>query len=462
MGRMRLKRVRVNDRQARLSFGSLIFSFALLLGLSAHSQLAFSPASFAKSRSGQFIVSGKGVESKISDRTSRTNFTVAQLTPPLVAVSCERIKTTIWRELEEKDPWTGKIYISLRPPVGADDVVTISSERFRDGWMYHVDMPNQVDRLRYTRAIVQVVFQERANRGAGTRSADLPDWLTEGFARWLMASEEKEIILENELTLSTPDARITAPRIAHKAERMPDPLKAAHELLRANRPMTFEELSWPGQNGLAGQQGEIYGASAQLFVYRLLSLHDGPECFRAMFEDLPRHLNWQFAFLNAFHSSFKRPLEVEKWWALQTVSFTGRELSQVWPDAEAWQKLDETLRTPIEVRRGTNAAPNRGSVTLQKIIRDWDRPRQVEALRDRDRDLVALRLRVGPEFALLIDDYRRALLAYLHEPDKAILPSLFGIPGTERSSEKAIKKLDALDARRAGMKPPPLPMVSGK
>jgi hypothetical protein len=441
---------------------AVLFAQALVVAcFAARAQMAFSPSSFARSVSDQFIVTGRGVETSLAkDNVTKTNRSEVRLSPALVAVSCERIKQTLWRELGETDPWRGKIFIALRPPNGPDDGVTILSERFRDGWHYRVDMPNQVDRLRYTRAIVQAVIQERANRGAGDRSADVPAWLTEGFARWLLATEEKEIILETEVTLSSLEARSTGAKITRKAERLPDPLKAAHELLRSNRPLTFDELSWPADNGLAGEAGEIYGASAMLFVRELVRLPDGPACFRAMFDDLPRHYNWQFAFLTAFKSSFKRPLEVEKWWTLKTVSFTGRELSQVWSSEEAWQKLDEALKTPIEVRATTNAAPSYGVATLQTIIREWQRARQAEALQDRDRDLAALRLRVGPDLATLIDEYRRALEIYLREPDKAILSSVFGIPGTERSSEKAIKKLDALDARRALLKPEAQPIAS--
>ena len=48
----------------------------------------------------------------------------------------------------------------------------------------------------------------------------------------------------------------------------------------------------------------------------LLRLPDGRACLQRMLAQLPQHYNWQFAFLEAFHARFERPLDVEKWWAL--------------------------------------------------------------------------------------------------------------------------------------------------
>ena len=98
--------------------------------------------------------------------------------------------------------------------------------------------------------------------------------------------------------------------------------------------MTFEELSWPTAANSTGAAGEFYGDSAQLFVDELLSLPDGRACLRAMVAELPRY-NWQFAFLHAFGAYFQRPLDVEKWWALQVVQFTGHDLGQTWPEEKA-------------------------------------------------------------------------------------------------------------------------------
>src|SRR5205807_476009 len=82
----------------------------------------------------------------------------------------------------------------------------------------------------------------------------------------------------------------------------------------------------------------------------------------------------QFAFLRAFQAHFQRPLDVEKWWTLQVLHFTGRDLTQTWPADESWKKFDEIIRSTVQIRVGTNELPLRAEISLQAIIREWDRP----------------------------------------------------------------------------------------
>ena len=110
-------------------------------------------------------------------------------------------------------------------------------------------------------------------------------------------------------------------------------LTEAHECLTATPPLTLEALSWPTQQQQHGEPDEAYRASSQLLVNELLKLNDGPACMRAMIENLHRHLNWQAAFLSRLHSHFASEREIEKWWALITVNFAGRDLNQTWPRA---------------------------------------------------------------------------------------------------------------------------------
>src|SRR5437660_7995418 len=158
-----------------------------------------------------------------------------------------------------------------------------------------------------------------------------------------------------------------------------------------------------------------------------------------MLAELPRHYNWQFAFLRAFHAHFERPLEVEKWWTLHRQSFAGRDLTQTWPAEESWRKLDEVLHFPVEIRTQAEALPLRDQVTFQTVIRQCDRVRQDQALRTKLRDLELLRYRLAPEFIPLVDDYRKSLNTYLQNRDKASLLALLRLgTGMDRSAADAI------------------------
>src|SRR5262249_34667183 len=131
----------------------------------------------------------------------------------------------------------------------------------------------------------------------------------------------------------------------------------------------FEQLSWPTEEQLSDA---LYQGSAQLFVSELLRLPDGKACLQEMLAQLPAYYNWQFAFLRGLHDYFQKALDVEKWWALAAVHFTGRELAQTWPQEESWSKLDALLHEGIQIRSATNDAPLYSRVSLQTIIRDWE------------------------------------------------------------------------------------------
>jgi hypothetical protein len=224
---------------------------------------------------------------------------------------------------------------------------------------------------------------------------------------------------------------------------------------------------------------EVYRRSAQLFVTELLKRDgragraatgysgesddrparpatgfsgdtDGKACMRAMLDKLPQYYNWQFAFLDAF--SFRRPLEVEKWWSLHLIHFTQREVAQYWPVDESWQKLDEALRPAVQIRAGTNEMPLRSDVPLQTIVRELDTPRQNQALKTELNELEALRYRLAPPFVGIADNYHQTIQTYLGEQNKGgFLRGKKNI--RKRALEAVLRELDALDAKRATLRP---------
>ncbi len=222
--------------------------------------------------------------------------------------------------------------------------------------------------------------------------------------------------------------------------------------------MTFEALSWPTEQDLADDAGDLYRGSAQLFVGELLRLPDGRACLQAMLARLPQHHNWQFAFLEAFHTHFQRPLDVEKWWALSLAQASGRDAAQAWPLAESWQKLDQAIHAAVQVRTRTNELPLRAEVSLQTIIREWD---PVAA----DPGAQATRCASWGCSARASPRSTPGWCRTTARRSKRICSNAIAAPPTSpyqasgpgRAAEAAIQQLDALDARRMALRPGPTP-----
>jgi hypothetical protein len=408
----------------------------------------------ARSHSGQFSVcAGQSITPSPRFSNLETNQNLARLEVTLLPTSCERIKQILWRELGATAPWKGRIFLVLLPAITADDPVTISSERFLDRWQYRVELPELVDRVRYVRAIVQVLLLEMANRNAGARSAEIPAWLLEGLSQELLVSSTRDELIPPPPRPSSDIMRPAATFTSFDARR-PNSLGPAHEKLSLAAPLTFQELSWPTPEQWGAAISDVYRDSAQLFVDRLLSFKDGRDCLRTMLELLPDHYNWQFAFLQAFNSHFKRPLDIEKWWALEVVEFTGRDLDQTWPREESWRKLDELIRSEVQVRFGTNDLPMHTEVPLQSIVGSWDYSRQTQALQAKLHELEMLRPRIAKEFVPLVDQYRNVISTYLQNREHPGGIILFTKKAAVRRLEdETIQQLANLDQQRAALRP---------
>ncbi len=437
----------------------LLFAAVLAGCLQSEASAQITPSDLlsARSVSSQFIAyAARSLTLPPALRSVATNRTFIQLEPTLATVSCERIKQMMWRELGVAGPGRGTISLVLYQAGTEGDPITITSERFRDGWQYRVDLPNVLERSRCVRAVVQVLLLELANRTAPARVVEVPLWLIEGFSQLLLASNEFEIILPPPLK-SVNGVVVNA---ALLNARKDTPLHQAQKILRGHPPLTFDDLSWPPEPALAGDAGEVYRGSALLFVSELLHLPEGRDCLRAMISQLPQYYNWQFAFLSAFGSRFQRPLDVEKWWSLSVTSTNGRDPAQAWTPEESWQKLSEAIRAAMPVRTRTNEVPARVEVPLQKVIREWDPGRQAQALNYTLRELGLLYPRISQEYVGLVQDYCQAIQTYFQQVDRSSSALLFTRrTARRRVVEVAVQQLDALDARREALRPAPKPAV---
>lgn len=423
--------------------------------------------SMVGSVSGQFFVSSRGTALSAHSLELGAAPGMVALQPALTAVSCERIKKELLRELGMRDEWHGKIFVVLQPARSADDPVAVAPEWFGGNWNCGIELPDAVDQERFVEAVVRACLLEIADRNAPSRrSTEVPEWLAQGFAGQLLGSSEELILSPPEVGKDgfsvtrlqvdlTDDPHASGPHV-----RKLNPLADAIAMMHTNPPLSFDDLSWPTEEQISGDARESYRSTAQLFVDQLLRLKDGPACMSGMLAELPNYLNWQLAFQDAFHKSFEEPLDVEKWWALQLVEYTGRDLLHLWTPEESWKQMDELFHFPIDVKIGP-APPMRTDITFQTVIRGWSRARQLQVLKQKLWQLDLLRMRVAPGFMALVDEYRQVLREFYNERSSKARNVPQGGPLLDKIEEDAIAKLDALDAKRAGMRPQAqMPVVS--
>jgi hypothetical protein len=411
------------------------------------------------SASGQFFVSARSLTLSPHSTDLAGAPDMVTLEPALLAVSCDRVKQELLRQLDMQDQWQGKIFVVLRPARTADDPVAVVPERLGGNWDCGVELPDAVNRDRFVETVVRACLLEIANRNATDHSTEIPEWLARGLTRQLLGSSAIKLILPPpRMTASGFSvSRVTmdfsdAPHRPGDQTHMLNPLAEAAAILRTNQPLTFDQLSWPTDEQLSDDGADVYGSSAQLFVSDLLHLPNGPACLRAMLAQMPNYLNWQLAFLDAFHGAFREPLDVEKWWALDLADFSGRDLMHLLTPEESWSQLNALFQFPIEVQIG-QAPPMRTDITFQTIIRGWSRTRQLQMLKKKLWELDLLRLRIAPDFIPLVEGYRETLQEY-YKKRSASLRILAGTgPIPDKAVSEATARLDALDAKRANLRP---------
>ena len=438
-----------------LTIQRLFTAGALLAALSLNGQTAPAEVTPTRSVSGQFVITGTAGSRLAATPAVATNADFIRLEPAPLAVSAERIREALHRELNPESwglnpvtPPRAKIYLVLHQAQTTDETVTVVSRHSANGWDYQVRLPDVVPRTRFVRAVTGVLLLENANRDDRERSAEIPAWLIDGLSEKLLAAEGPKIVL-------SPPARLVTGRADSRTLATIqglDPLAGPRRMLRGQTPLTFAQLSWPTATQLAGADGGVYRASAQLFVEQLLGLPAGPAHLRTLLASLPDFYNWQTAFQSAFRENFRRPLDVEKWWALQVVSFMSRDPGPAWTPEVSRDKLAEILRVPVEMRLASNALPTHTEISFQAVLRNFDRSQQAAILLPKLRDLEMSQLRMAPQFAVLASGYREVLTDYL-EPGKRARPPLHLGKHPPRAPSKSavtgtVKKLDALDAQR--------------
>ncbi len=425
-------------------------TFAVFLPPFCRADLALPNPVSARSISGQFAIIGARQVSPLADTLAfKTNSALVRLEPALLAVSAERIKGSICARLGiDGSAWHGQIFLALHPAQSLDDNVAVLSTRFNNAWIYRVDLPDIVSRTRLTRALTGVVLLEFANRAADNHCTQVPEWLIDGLSQLLLDGVAPEIVSLRDDVMDG----ASEDRVVDRDFRL-DSLANARRILKASGPLTFGQMSWPTAPQLSGDDGGVYRASAQVFVSDLLDLKNGAADLRAMLQALPQFYNWQLAFRTAFQNDFASPLDVEKWWALQSVDFVSRgDDGPQWTPSVSAEKLDEILTVPIDYRAASNNLPMYSEISLQMAVGNFNPQLQADILREKVRELDLAQLQMAPQFAVLNSQYRAALADYLGDEISASTVSRWiKHPPTPASPRKTLERLDALDARRRAL-----------
>ncbi|MGH8022293.1 MAG: hypothetical protein ACRED1_01835, partial [Limisphaerales bacterium] len=147
------------------------------------------------------------------------------------------------------------------------------------------------------------------------------------------------------------------------------------------------------------------------------------------------------------------PLDVEKWWALQTVIFSARSHGPRWTAAVSRQKLDQILSVAADFRSMSNSLPVRVQISLQDVIRNFNTSAQRQVLQLKLLDLEVAQFRMAPSLAVLTAEYRRALAAYLGKSQTSRRGLIVNksSPDDGVSVRETLRILNALDARRRSM-----------
>lgn len=407
-----------------------------------------------RSRSGQFVVArapGTNPAALSTSAGDSADSALVDLEPATLVLTCERVRRALLTELQQPDAWQGRIYVVIDARLATNSPALIGAESFKQGWHYRVELPPSIEPAKLVRGLTQVLLMEFANRSHPTRSAQVPLWLVEGLTQHVLHSALVDLVVRPPLAGDgLPVRRTSEEQVGY------DPLSAIRERLRTHAALSFSRMAEITGEDLAPETWETFQASAHLFVNRLLQVPGARVSLARMLSELPYQLNWQTVFFSNFRPLFVRLLDVEKWWSVVLVQFTGHDPLNTWSTDTALEKLDQVLSVPVLLSDNREGLARRRKVTPQELLQNWDFLSQQSLVQGVVHQLQACRFKMPPEMLDLTDDYRRVLEEYLAQRSQAgRARSLPGLPKTTADLlvRDACKKLDRLDEQRKALRP---------
>ena len=395
----------------------------------------------ASSRSGQFLVRGRGpnLPPPTPSLSGVGTNALVSLRPDLLAVTAERVKQAVDRRLDIQDQWRSRIYIQMWDANRLEGRLSIRAESGRDGWQFFVPIPDRIEWPRLVRTLVEVVLLERANRhNAGSECALVPLWLTEGLYQLILAEEGRDLVAESATVLN-------------RSRLKPDSLAPARAQLRGKELMPFSELSLLTFDQLTDPaRFQQFQATATLLTHEFVRTASGREVVRRFLAEIPRCLNWQTALLRASQGGFQSLLDVEKWWAVSATDTLTTDPTQRWPRDRILDHLEELRFETTEVRVDTNSPAVPQVVPLTQVVATWDYEIQREVLNRKVTQWRMLAMRGAPELASLCGEYAKVVYDYVRARDRAGLgPTVRGElePRGNLLATSAARRLEELDRR---------------
>jgi hypothetical protein len=403
----------------------------------------FKEQSLWPARAPQAVQTSMGFLLTSKDSSNGTNEAKITLEPGVLVVSCERLKGIFLSELGLPDQWQGRIDLAISSALPEGTEPQLKAGRDGNGWNYELDLPKKVPPNVLELALVQTLLLELINRNAGERSAEIPLWLIDGLSAHLEGYNLPTFILQ-------PDARMASSNVRLEGSSL------AREVLSHHAPLTFEALSWPKNSDLSGDGLKLYRACAQLFLEGLIQFPHGKDCLRQMLAQLPQHLNWQTAFLLAFHEHFDQLLDVEKWWELTAVGLSRTDAKASWDEeAQVWKRMQTSLEVPVTVHLNAGQLPVEARYTLQEVIANWPAAEVNTAVERAIAALESMPTRISPGLGIMAALYLKTLQNYLNGCRELAHPQPLGRnppPALHLLKANTIQQLNLLDQQRAALR----------
>ena len=128
----------------------------------------------------------------------------------------------------------------------------------------------------------------------------------------------------------------------------------------------------------------------------------------------------------------------------------------MWTLAESWNKLDQLLRVPIQVRRQKQDLPTLAEASLTSVIAEWDYTRHGPALQEKLQGMDSARLRMAAELLPLLDEYRHVLGDYLRRRENrsdTFTAQRGEVTNVRLLVRATVKRLEELEVDRQELKP---------
>ncbi|MSU61069.1 MAG: hypothetical protein EXS31_01530 [Pedosphaera sp.] len=394
-------------------------------------------------RSEQFVVQDtRPFGRSLSATWDEQNPEMVQLEPGPLLFCAERVKEGVARQLGISSRGGSEIELQIYAPRRNDENILIHSTLYANGWRYKLRVPDDLQRSRLVRGLVQVLLLEHANRGTTGKSAEIPSWLLEGLTRQVLVDVGPTLIVDGVPRNSVRRSM----RIIHGA----DALAGVREFVRRQQPLTFTELSEPLWTEPPPDQLMRYQMSAQLFLARLIEAPDGQARLARMLRALPDCWNWQTALLRTF--DFPRLVDVEKWWSVQIAAFRGNDPDVILSLDRGLARLADVLAVISQVQLDTNALPIRAKVTVSQILSEWEYAQQRPVLLRKLTLLMAMRGSAPRQLVPLLDGYAVCIQSYVQRRDRSGYDPVSRVqtnkPGPMLAREAA-RQLAELDKQRA-------------